>query len=136
MVTFDRPGEDDPVMRYRTKTFPLLLALLLLALGLPVLAQEPAAPDNAGAVGSLPTPELVPSPVTGDAVQPEITIRESGNETIYEYRIRGVLYMVKIQPQFGPPYFLIDSDGNGTLDQRDTSPKNISIPQWVLFSWH
>ncbi|HYN78859.1 MAG TPA: DUF2782 domain-containing protein, partial [Lamprocystis sp. (in: g-proteobacteria)] len=50
-------------------------------------------------------------------------------------RVRGVLYMVKIQPQFGPPYFLIDSDGNGTLDQRDNSPMNISIPQWVLFTW-
>jgi hypothetical protein len=123
-------------MKHRAKMFPLLLALLLLALGLPVFAQEPAAPATPGAGGFLEAPEVVPSPVTGDAVQPEITIRESGNETVYEYRVRGVLYMVKIQPQFGPPYFLIDSDGNGTLDQRDTSPKNISIPQWVLFSWH
>ena len=122
--------------KHRAALFPLL-ALLLPSLGLPVLAQDPPAPapDAPGAGGFIEAPAVGNTPVTGDAVEPDITIRESGNETIYEYRVRGVLYMVKIQPQFGPPYFLIDSDGNGTLDQRDTSPKNISIPQWVLFTW-
>jgi hypothetical protein len=73
--------------------------------------------------------------VTGESVEPEITIRETERAVIYEYRVRGQLYMVRIQPQIGPPYFLVDTDGNGTLDMRDSSPTNISIPQWLLFSW-
>lgn len=134
----------------------LLTALLFLALGPlplgPLAAQEqapmpppptpesapesaPGSPPEAGAGGFLQAPEVEPSPVTGDSVEPEITIRETGQATIYEYRVRGQMYMVRIQPQFGPPYFLIDTDGDGTLDMKDSSPKNISIPQWVLFSW-
>jgi hypothetical protein len=69
-------------------------------------------------------------------VEPEITIIESGDEVIYEYRVRGVLYMVRIQPQFGPPYYLFDTNGDGVLDMQDNSPTNISIPQWVLFEWN
>jgi hypothetical protein len=136
MVTFDRPGEGDPVMKHRAA-----LLSLLLALGLPVLAQNPKtpapapAPDAPGAGGFLEAPTVKPSPVAGEAAEPEITIRETGDQTIYEYRVRGMLYMVRIQPQFGPPYFLIDTDGNGSLDLRSSSPTDISIPQWVLFTW-
>ncbi|MBV5272623.1 MAG: DUF2782 domain-containing protein [Lamprocystis purpurea] len=122
-------------MKHRAAPILLLLALLLPAFGLPVFAQDPAPPAADGAGGFLQAPTVEPTPVAGDAVEPEITIRESGDETIYEYRVRGALYMVKIQPQFGPPYFLVDTDGDGTLDVRDSSPKNISIPQWVLFTW-
>ena len=49
--------------------------------------------------------------------------------------MNGQLYMIRIQPQFGPPYFLIDTDGDGIMDIRNNSPRDISIPQWVLFSW-
>jgi len=118
----------------------LLLAALLLALDHPVSAQgpqraEPAAPEADGFLES-PAGTASAAPAAGEAVEPEITIREAKDRTIYEYRVRGVLYMVKIQPQFGPPYYLIDTDGNGSLDLRDNSPTNISIPQWVLFSWN
>jgi hypothetical protein len=140
MVTFYRPGEGDPVMKHRAAPLALLLTLTLLALGLPALAKdEPpttAPPDADGGTSFLQAPPPPNSPVTGDAVEPEITIREAGDQTIYEYRVRGMLYMVKIQPQFGPPYFLVDTDGNGTWDQRSSAPTNISIPQWVLFTWH
>ena len=43
--------------------------------------------------------------------------------------------MVRIQPQIGPPYFLLDLDGDGTLDVQRDRVSDISIPQWVLFSW-
>lgn len=125
----------------------LLPALALLAFAAaPVAAQPapdavqdapppPSAPDQPGAEGFLQAPEVTPSPVAGESVEPDITIRESEKETVYEYRVRGRLYMVRIQPQFGPPYYLVDTDGNGTLDMRRGSPTDISIPQWVLFSW-
>ena len=114
--------------------------LLLLAIGLPVLAQDapPSAPPAAGAEGTerfLEAPGLQPSPPTGETLEPEITIREDQRETIYEYRVRGRVYMVKVQPQIGPPYYLTDTNGDGTLDQRSNSPLNIDVNQWVLFTW-
>lgn len=85
--------------------------------------------------GFLEAPTVVPSPVTGEQVEPDITITESGGNIVYEYRVRGMLYMVRIQPQFGPPYFLYDLNGDGIIDAQDRSPMNTSVPQWVLFSW-
>ncbi|EGV31895.1 hypothetical protein ThidrDRAFT_1780 [Thiorhodococcus drewsii AZ1] len=83
----------------------------------------------------LQAPTVVPSPVTGDPVEPDITIKESGDEVIYEYRVRGVLYMVKVQPQIGPPYYFYDLNGDGKIDAEDRSPRNTSVPQWILFQW-
>jgi len=115
-------------------TIPALLALSPLA-----LAAEPEAPPSVETTpdgeGFLQSPQVVPSPVTGDSVEPDITIRAEGDQLIYEYRVNGRLYMIRIQPQFGPPYFLIDTDGDGVMDIRNNSPRDISIPQWVLFSW-
>jgi hypothetical protein len=114
------------------------LASLLLAFSLSATAQDPGPPPEQaapGAGGFLEAPEAVESPVTGEPVEPEITIRETPSETVYEYRVRGRLYMVRIQPQIGPAYYLIDTDADGTLDLRDSSPLNINLNQWLLFSW-
>ena len=110
-------------------------ALLLLVCGLPVLAQDPP-PNAPTAGGTLEAPAAPSSPVTGEPVEPEITIREGANETIYEYRVRGRVYMVKIQPQFGPAYYMIDSNGDGTLDQRSNVPMDINVNKWILFQWN
>jgi hypothetical protein len=118
--------DGDHLMRKILLTLPLLLGV---GMG---QAQEPPA----GAPGTpLDAPTVTPSPITGEAVEPEITIIESGDRVIYEYRIRGHLYMIKIQPQIGPPYYLLDTDGDGVLDKQDNSPTNIAIPQWILFEW-
>jgi hypothetical protein len=108
--------------------------LIPLAFGLGVAAAQET-PRPAGDV-PIEAPTVVPSPITGEPVEPEITIIESGDQVIYEYRVRGQLYMVRIQPQFGPPYYLFDTNGDGVLDAQDPSPQNISIPQWVLFEWN
>jgi hypothetical protein len=117
----------------------LFAILALLGLGPVALAAEPETPPTAdstpGGNGFLQSPQVAPSPVTGDAVEPDITIRSEGEELIYEYRVKGQLYMIKIQPQFGPPYFLIDTNGDGVMDIRNSDPRDISIPQWVLFTW-
>jgi hypothetical protein len=80
-------------------------------------------------------PDLPPAPYQGETIEPEVTIVETEKETIYEYRVRGLLYMVKVQPQIGPPYFLLDTTGDGRLDTRRDRVWNNSIPQWVLFTW-
>lgn len=98
------------------------------------IADQGGQPGAGG--GFLDAPTVIPSPITGEAVEPDITIIESGDQVVYEYRVRGQLYMVRIQPQIGPPYYLFDSDGDGVLDAQDSSPSNITIPQWVLFRWN
>ena len=56
-------------------------------------------------------------------------------ETREEFRIKGKLYMVKVTPAVGKPYYLVDRQGDGImvdvgLDQRPTKP-----PMWVIHSW-
>lgn len=67
---------------------------------------------------------------------PDITITERGETTIEEYRINGQLYMIKIIPKKGVPYYLVDSNGDGMLSRRfnDLSP-GFLIPSWVILRW-
>jgi len=83
----------------------------------------------------LAPPSLPPASITGEAIEPEVTIVETDQEVIYEYRVRGQLYMVRVEPIAGPPYYLLDIDGDGVLDVQDNRPWNMAVPQWTLFSW-
>ena len=107
------------------------LSMLLFALlcSMPLVAQQQQ-PDEAE------QPSLIPPQVkSGEALEPEVTIIEQPDKTIEQYSINGHMYMVKVTPVVGPPYYLVDSDGDGELDVRSSDPTNIAIPQWVLFSW-
>lgn len=79
-----------------------LLPLLLLA-ALPVWAQNDLQP--------LPA---VPPPPPGmeafdAALEPQVTIVRSERETREEFRVNGKLYMVKVTPAAGAPYYLVDN---------------------------
>lgn len=66
----------------------------------------------------------------------DITIIRQGDKTVQEYRLNGKLYKIKITPDQGPPYYLIDVNGNGTLDVRANNlDGGLKVPQWVLLSW-
>ncbi len=111
------------------------LALLILA-------------STAWAAGEEPPPELIPIPEqpdipppveSGQPMQPDVTIIRREKETVEEYRINNKLYMVKIKPNIGPAYYLMDTDGDGEMDVRhndiQTGANSMKVPQWVLFSW-
>jgi hypothetical protein len=84
----------------------------------------------------LSAPRVPVPPTDFDRVEPEVTIIETDEEVIYEYRVKGQVYMVKIDPIVGPPYYLLDTNGDGTLDvQQASPPENLSVQQWLLFSW-
>jgi hypothetical protein len=74
--------------------------------------------------------------VSGQPIEPEITIIRKEKETIQEYRLNGRLYMVKITPVVGKPYYLMDRNGDGTMEYRIMEDyERERVPQWVLFSW-
>lgn len=95
---------------------------------------EPINPDGLEAV---PKPPPLPEPVqSGEVLEPEITIIQKEEVTVEEYRINGILYMVKVTPSVGLPYYLIDQDGDGVMEtQMDGIYADPVVPQWVLFSW-
>jgi hypothetical protein len=85
-------------------------------------------------------PEAAPSPPApiedGQELEPDVTIVQRKDATVEEYRLNGRLYMVKVIPLIGPPYYLMDNDGDGVMEKRIGELKNDPVvPQWVIFSW-
>ena len=109
----------------RTHTLLPLLTLLLLSPAVP--AQEEAPPPP-------PLPETVPNG-GGEELEPEVTIIRRGKDIIEEYRVDGQLYMIKITPNMGRPYYLMDTDGDGSLETRRDDLDDPEVVQWRIFTW-
>lgn len=79
-----------------------------------------------------PPPRNYQPPETpgGDDLEPEVTIKTQGTEVHEEYRFNGQLYMVKVTPAKGKPYYLI-YDERGTFRRSDLE-SNITVPTWVI----
>jgi hypothetical protein len=102
----------------------LLLATLLAA---PAALAEDRPPQLE------PLPDIPPPPGMVDAaIEPQITIVQRGEDRIEEYRIRGRLYMVKVTPPHGRPYYLIDQRGDGQMRKYDDLSPNFQVPMWVI----
>ncbi|NMG00630.1 DUF2782 domain-containing protein [Aromatoleum toluolicum] len=102
------------------------LIVLLMALATPVAAQQPPKLE--------PIPEPPPMPASDPSMDPEVRIVKRGEDTVQEYRIRGKLYMLKVTPPHGVPYYLIDTEGNGVMTRQDVLP-TLAVPMWVIKSW-
>ena len=109
-----------------------LAALTLCALALLANAYRTEAIDVDAVQPSPPArSEASTDNVEEDLLEPEITITTKRDEIHEEYRINGRLYMIKIIPAKGPPYYLIDYDGTGEFRRSNREP-TISPPLWVL----
>ncbi|MDX1655029.1 MAG: DUF2782 domain-containing protein [Candidatus Competibacteraceae bacterium] len=107
---------------------PRLLPLLLLPLAA-IAADEPLPPPDLQ-----PTPDGAPE--VSEEVEPTVTITRRKEGLVSEYRVNGRLYMVRVEPDKGVPYYLVDTDGDGQLDVRyNDLHDNIMIPGWVIMSW-
>lgn len=110
----------------------ILLALCLLV-AVPMAAM---AADDSEATPLPIAPPPPPQVQSGEVLEePEVTIKQTDKGTVHRYSVNGQVYMVKVVPTAGPAYYFIDSDGDGRLDARVDDIHNISVPQWVLFSW-
>ena len=68
--------------------------------------------------------------------EPEVTITQHGQERVEEFRVNNQVYMIKITPSKGYPYYLVDTTGDGNFDtRRPQLNSNPVIPQWVLLRW-
>lgn len=113
----------------------LLAAALLLSLSSPVWAQA-GAQSKPPALQPLPEPPPPPPGYEPDpALEPQVTIRKRGEDTVEEYRINGRLYMIKVTPPHGTPYYLVDYQGEGVFHREDGIGTNIRPPMWVIFSF-
>ena len=111
----------------------LLVAVCSVLISTTVLADEKPATQ----FDSVPQPPEIPAAVkSGEVLEPDVRIIETEEQRVEEYRANGHVYMVKITPNGGfAPYYLVDTDGDGSLDLKSAYYNAFQIPQWVLFSW-
>lgn len=90
------------------------------------------------AASTEPKTEVPPPPVITEddstKAEPEVRIIQKADNKIEEYRINGHLYMVKVTPTIGAPYYLMDEDGSGSMIQIDPS-RRVIVPRWVLMTF-
>jgi hypothetical protein len=101
-----------------------------------LLAQEdlerpPEIPPEA--VGEQP----LPPKVQDEQLEATVTIRDEEHQRIEEYSRNGVIYMVKVIPDKGIPYYYIDTDGDGRLE---TTPAKEGLEPvrpvyWKIAEW-
>ena len=110
----------------------LLMLLAAISLSLGVHAEPPPA------VGQAPEPPVRTPSTTGvdDELEPEVRIIRRDDAEVTEYRMNGQLYMIKVMPVVGPPYYLIDTTGDGSLNVRRTErDPGLVVPSWMIFRW-
>lgn len=102
----------------------------------PLAAQEdlekppPIPPETAGDVP-------IPPKVQGEQIEPTVTIRDEEDRRVEEYSFNGRVYMVRITPRDGVPYYYIDTDGDGQLE-LDVSRQHlgpVQPAQWKIKEW-
>ena len=61
---------------------------------------------------------------------PDVTLIETEERVVYEYRQNGYLRMIKVVPKRGKPYYLVPRDpskGLGTVEEAD-----MLVTQWEI----
>lgn len=123
----------------------LILACILSIVSLQAVAQEPGegAPPRAEVP---PPPAMVNEPEPPHAyddeedlggrkqIHADVTIVREKDRTLEEYRINGELYMIKVTPSRGKPYYLLYKEGQHRHPVR-RELDDIQTPYWKLFEW-
>ena len=111
--------------------FLILCGSILLPLA---VVAEDAQPPGLERIEDVPPP---PPPMeSGEVVEPTVTVVQRKDARIEEYRLNGRLYMIRVEPVIGKPYYLMDKTGKGLMESKISELYNDPIvPQWVIFSW-
>ena len=114
----------------------LMFVLTALLMVTPLLAQEDL--ERPPPIPAEDTEDVpIPPKVQQEQIEPTVTIREEENRLIEEYRMNGQIYMVKVTPKGGIPFYYIDTDGDGKLeldvDQQAMNP--VQPVYWKIKEW-
>ena len=82
-------------------------------------------------------PPPIPPKITGEQVEPSVVIRKDEDKLVEEYSLNGKVYMVRITPKIGPPYYYLDEDGDGQLELQpgDEALNPVRPVYWKLKEW-
>jgi len=103
--------------------------LLLSGFSISAFAAEPV-PANLEPM--LPPPTFTAEPDTAPVDEAGINIIKQTELTVEEYRSGGRLYMIKVTPKVGPPYYLVDDRGDGKFARQESLDSGLRPPQWVI----
>lgn len=100
--------------------------IILVCLSLSSHAAQPEAPAKAE-----PPP---PPPMTSEegVDEPQVNIIKQTEQTVEEYRVGGRLYMIKITPKYGAPYYLVDDQGDGKFARQESLDSGFRVPRWII----
>jgi len=107
-----------------------LFCIFAVLLALPAAAQKAGPPP-----GLQPIPEPPPPPqdmALDPALEPQVTIIKRGDDRVEEFRVNGKLYMIKVTPPHGVPYYLIDEKGDGRMSRQESLDTGLRVPMWVI----
>ena len=120
--------------------FAAALVLLWLILSPTVQAQNESAQNELEAPPAIPAEgaaeQPLPPKIQDEQVEPTVTIRDEEGKRIEEYSRNGQVYMVKITPEKGAPYYYIDEDGDGRLETTPAKGLDPVRPvYWKVKEW-
>jgi len=82
-----------------------------------------------------PLPEVPPPPQGIRDIAPEeprVRIAPQEGDRVEEMRDGGRVVMLKVTPRDGPPYYLVDTTGNGNWMRRDSLDDAVRVPMWPI----
>lgn len=103
-----------------------------LALMLSLLTVSAWAQSRPADLQAIPEPPPPPPGLADTTFEPQVTIRKRGEDQVEEFRLGGRLYMVRVTPPHGVPYYLVDPKGDGGFVRQDISEKPLAVPMWVI----
>ena len=105
------------------------LTLALLA----AVALNVAAQTRPPKLEPIPEPPPPPAGSLNESLEPQVTITRRGEDKVEEYRVSGKLYMLRVTPPHGVPYYMVDNTGEGTwVRQSGSLDSGVRVPMWVI----
>ena len=117
-----------PFQFSETDAMRLLSFLLLSGFSITAFAQKPV-PAN---LEPLPPPPPFEAADGAPDSEPQVTITKQTEQTVEEYRVGGKLYMIKITPKTGAPYYLVDDRGDGKFARQESLDSGLRPPRWII----
>ena len=104
----------------------ILAALFVFATGVQAKS-APTLPPGAPALPDVPPPDL-----TVDVTDEPAIVSERNGDLLQEKFIRrGKVYLIKVTPDKGKPYYMVDEEGNGQFVRKDELDPNMWKPTWL-----